>query len=85
MEEHLDCSVMSEKPNTKKTNVLTPDQALEILQQAIIECQKAGIKVGYLPLYEHGAQLIQIILADVAVVNGNLVAINGNSHINKTK
>ena len=71
-------SQQSGKKRTTKTVKLTPAQALEILQQSLIECQKAGIEVKASSLYHHGLQSVAIIVANVVLDGGNLRIIGGN-------
>lgn len=65
------------KRRTSKTEPLTPGQALEILQQAVRECQQAGIKTGVSTLYRAGCTYVVIIaLEEVIFCDGNLVPVN---------
>jgi hypothetical protein len=63
----------SARQPTIKTNNLTPDQALEILQEAARRCQQSGISVQVAPFYRDGQQSVVIVLANVQLVDGNLV------------
>jgi hypothetical protein len=56
----------------------TPDagQALEILASVIRTCQDAGIVVQTLPLYDQGHTSTAIVLVDVKIIDGRLVALN---------
>jgi hypothetical protein len=76
MAEDLTSSAQSEKTNTGKTKNLTPDQALEILQQAALNCQHAGIDVKITTLYKDGVKSVVIILGSVAINVGKLVLAN---------
>jgi hypothetical protein len=68
-----------EKRSTIKTSKLTPELALEILQQSILECQQAGIEVQVIPqFFSSGSQYLGIVMAKVAYVDGNLRLIDGN-------
>lgn len=79
MVENSEHSAASGKKRTRETAPLTPNQALEILQQSIVECQKAGIEVRIMPkLYGDAHEFTGILLANVLYQDGNLVAINGN-------
>lgn len=62
------------KRSTSKTSALTADQALEILQQSIINCQQSGIRID---LAEGGAGNTALVLAKVAIIDGRLVLENG--------
>jgi hypothetical protein len=74
MAENSDNSTQTEKQRTTRTVKLTPEQALEILQQSLIECQKAGIDVRVVPdFYTSGQHFAGILLANVQVINGNLI------------
>ena len=58
----------------KKTSGLTPDQSLEILQQAMLNCQAAGVPVSLSPFFHGGKTDAIIVLANVSVIDGKLVA-----------
>ena len=58
---------------TDKTSKLSPDQELEILQQAILRCQQAGIKAVASNFYDAGNVRTVIILDGVIVQDGNLI------------
>lgn len=73
MAESSDNSATQDKSSITKTSKLTPVQAVEILQEAVIRCQHAGIRAGVKPYYDNGDQGIAIILIDVVLANGNLV------------
>lgn len=73
MEASSQSSTASGKRRTTKTAPLTPEQALEILQQAVRECMQAGIKAGVSQLVHAGAQNTIIVLEGVDFVNGNFV------------
>ena len=58
-------SVKNDKPSTSRTGNLTPGLLLEILEEAVNRCQKAGIKVGVAPFHDKGARGVVIVLEDV--------------------
>lgn len=61
--------------NTRTTGSLTPAMALEILQQALLNCQHAGVDVKAAPLYGQSAgKSVIIVLANVDLVDGKLLA-----------
>ncbi len=69
-------SMKQEKRNTGKTEKLTREQALEILQQALIHCQHTGLSVRVAPFYEESKPVqVVIVLANVEIRAGNLVFI----------
>ena len=73
MAEDLESLAVPESKSTRKTNVLTQEQALEILQQALLEYQKAGGQIEFVPeFYWQGKSGCAIILANVRASNGNL-------------
>lgn len=78
----MDDSIVLTKTGKKrisKTENLTPDQAIEILQQSIIECQKAGIDIQIVPKFYHsGVQYAAVLMANISYVDGNLVRVVGN-------
>lgn len=79
MEERSDYSVKTGKKNTKR--VLSADDALEILQAAVLMARKHGITIKISPLYHAGNQSVVLVLEDVQLDEGRLVtsvAINGN-------
>lgn len=79
MEASLRTSAQAGKRNTTRTKVLTTAQNLEILQQALLNCQNAGISIdtgSYTD--ESGITNTVVILANIDLINGNLVAIDGN-------
>ena len=72
----MEPSAQNEKRSTRKTVSLTPEQALEILQQSLIYCQQAQIEVDVLPVDNVGDfKAITIMLADVELIDGNLVMV----------
>lgn len=76
MEDGSQISQTSGRRRTTKTVPLSPDQALEILQQAVRECQQAGIRVGVSQLHHAGNRNTIIVLEEVDFVDGNLVLAN---------
>jgi hypothetical protein len=74
---NLDSSATSEKQNTRKTNALTQEQSLEILAQAVLNCQQAGINVGLSQMYHHGFTSTLIVLANIELHDGKLVKVGG--------
>lgn len=71
-------SIPKGKRNTSKTESLTPGQALEILQQSIIECHKAGIDIQIVPKFFHsGTQYCGVLMANVNYMDGNLLLSDG--------
>lgn len=77
MVENSENSAQSGKRSTRRASV-TPAQLLEILQQAVINCQQAGYEVSIAPLYKDGEQLVTIIFRNITIVDGNLVTSTGN-------
>jgi hypothetical protein len=75
MVENSETSVKSEKLSTKKTSSLTPDQALQILQQSVINCQHAGVNVKFTPLYHQGQQSVIMVLTGCNLIDGNIVLV----------
>ena len=75
MEANLKGSAMSEKPSTGKISRLTPEQALEILVQAIRYCNEVGIDVrGPQPFRDGDREYLVIILANVQLTKeGRLI------------
>lgn len=69
-------SAKSAKRNTGKTGNLTPELALEILQEAVRRCELAGIQANVAPFYSSGQRSVVIVLADVELVDGNFVLAN---------
>lgn len=78
MVENSEASTASGKKRTRETAKLTAEQALEILQQSILECQKAGIEIRIMPkLYGDPYEFAGILLANVEYIAGNFVLITG--------
>lgn len=73
MAENSEHSTTTGKKPTTKTSSLTPELALEILQEAVIRCQQCGIKAGVREHHDAGSHGIEIIMLDVVLANGNLV------------
>ena len=69
----------SAKPRTGKTASLTPGQSLEILQQSILECRRAGINVRIAPAYHDNAPTIVVVMANCVVEDGKIVLANTGS------
>ena len=78
MVESSETSVPSGKPSTKRGAKLSKAQALEILQQSVLNCQHADIEIWVTPLYINGTRTVAIILDNVQVFDGNLIADIGN-------
>lgn len=64
------------KKRTGKTASLTPAQSLEILQQSILECRRAGISTRIAPLYHDGEVSIIVVLAKCEIADGKIVLAN---------
>ena len=74
MEANLSTSAASEKPSTRKTKRLTPEEALEILAQAVAYCNEVGIDVrGPQPFRDGDVEYLVIVLANVRLIDGRLV------------
>jgi hypothetical protein len=72
-------SPQNAKRNTKQTVKLTREQALEILQQSIIECQKSGLEMRIVPsFWDGGQQYAAVMVANVAYIGGNLTFVGGS-------
>lgn len=67
MVENSQTSTASGKPS------ITPGQRLEILQQAVFECQKAGMQISFAPLYGASKTSVVMVLANVDLVDDSLV------------
>lgn len=66
------------KKSTGKISRLTRDQALEIVQQSLVEYQATGGPVEVLPVfYFEGRRYVGILLEGVEYVNGKLTPVNG--------
>lgn len=51
---------------------LTPGEALEILAQSALNCQKVGINIFVVPLYDQGNTDVAIIIHGATLLNGNI-------------
>jgi D-Tyr-tRNAtyr deacylase len=71
--ESLPSSTKRGRKPTSKTNALTPDLALEILQEAVNRCQQSGVSVGVERFFDAGTRGVVIILEGVDLVDGNMV------------
>lgn len=76
MAENSTNSTQQGRKPTSRTKSLTPDQALEILQEAVIRCQQSGIKAGVREYHSAGSHGVEIVLLDVVLANGGLVLAN---------
>ena len=66
----LENSTKQGKRRTKKTK----QQELEILQQQIANCKKAGIRMGMKRMYEDGANSLTLVFGDqVDYQDGDLI------------
>jgi hypothetical protein len=72
-EENSGRSMPEGKKNTGKIAKLTRGQVLEILAQAVLNCQQSGINARVASFYEDGQQSVVIILTNVELITGNLV------------
>jgi hypothetical protein len=70
-------SAPKDKRSTKKINALTQDQALEILQQAIINCQQSGLVID---LRDGNEGETLLAMKGVVLANGWFVLANGGNH-----
>jgi hypothetical protein len=76
MVDDLKALAASEKPSTKRISRLTPDQALEILAQAVAYCNEAGVDVrGPQPFRNGDVECLVIVLTNVRLVDGRLVLV----------
>lgn len=74
MVENSEISTKREKSSTRK---ISKEEALQILQQSLIEYQKAGGKLEVVPDYWHaGMRHLAIILPGVMLNDGNLSEAN---------
>jgi hypothetical protein len=71
----LDSSTKAGRKSTGKTNALTQEQSLEILAQAILNCQQSGVSAGISQLFSHGHTSTLIVLANIELVDGKLVKV----------
>jgi hypothetical protein len=76
MVENSKYSAQNVNRHITKIESLMPEQALEILQQALRECQQARLKVSISSLYHAGNQNTIIVLENVNFVAGNLVLVS---------
>lgn len=53
---------------------LTVEQALEILQQAILETENAGVTIHVTPYFQQGQTSVIVVLANVELIAGKLMA-----------
>lgn len=66
--------VASSQPSVKKGKPsITPGQALEILQQAVVNCQSLGVNTHISELYDNGERSVIVVLRNVDLKDGNLV------------
>jgi hypothetical protein len=76
MAENSSTSAASGKPSTRKTRRLTPEEALEILAQAVAYCNEVGVDVrGPQPFRDGDMNYLVIVLANVRLVDGRLVLV----------
>jgi hypothetical protein len=70
-----------DRSNMSKTNSLTPEQNLQILQEAIRRCQLAGIDIRVSPFYGGGRKSTVLIIDNVILEDNSLkiieIASNG--------
>lgn len=62
----------SAKRRTSAIDKLTPAEALEILQQAAVNCQAKGIVVRAVPLYNASKASVALVIEGVEMVDGRL-------------
>jgi hypothetical protein len=78
MAESSESSTPKGKKPTSRMSKLTQEQALEIVQQSILEYQKAGGEVTVVPqLFYSGHQALAIVMPGAHLVNGNLTLSTG--------
>jgi hypothetical protein len=61
--------------NTGKTNSLTAEQSLEILQQSVINCQQSGVDAKATNFYHHGCKSVIIVLANTELIDGDIMVV----------
>ena len=74
--ENSGSSAPSEKRRTSKTAKLTPEQALEILASALLQCANAGIPVRLGNLFDTGTVSAGIVLEGVKHEDRKLLLAN---------
>jgi len=79
MEERSSYSV--KRGRTRIEPALSVGDALEILQMSVVNAMKAGVDVKVTPMYGANKRSVILVLENVALVDNNLVAINGNAGI----
>jgi uncharacterized protein GlcG (DUF336 family) len=79
MEANSVTSIKTGKKSTGKTDrqtprgcQLTPSEALEILAQSALNCQRVGLSISIVPLYDQGHTDVAIILHGAILLNGNI-------------
>lgn len=71
----LENSPQIDKPRTKRTSSLTLDQALEILQQAALNYEKAGGDIKVSTLHHAHKPSVILVLAGIELLDGRLVPV----------
>lgn len=78
-------SAKSGKRNTKKTNAVTQEEAIQILQQSVILCMEAGIEVELMPSQGGHGQTTLLAMRGVVLANQQLVLVkNGKDQNGQT-
>lgn len=77
MVENSEVSTENGKQSTRKTSKLTPEQALEIVQQSLREYQKAGGVVQVMDRFWFGGESYTAILLPGVKFDEQLLAITG--------
>ena len=62
----------SGKPHTSKTASLTADQSLQILQQAVINCQQAGIEIKVATMHP-GDNALMLVFEGVVLADNRFI------------
>lgn len=80
MAENSTPSIPSGRKRTSKTALFTPEQALEILQQAVKDCRQLGLKISVSTLYGGGSRNVIIVIENTDLIDGNFVLANDGKY-----
>jgi hypothetical protein len=74
MAENSKSSVKKESSNTGRTSGLTPERALEILEDSLIKYQKSGGEYAMIPeFFDHGRRCVVAFIYGAKMDDGHLV------------
>jgi hypothetical protein len=63
----------AKRPTSRTSKPIPAQQALDILQEAVLKCEQSGIDAKITPFWQHGQKSVVIVLANVTLEDSQLL------------